>query len=293
MGLVLLLSITGAVAPAAFMLHFVYVRDKYEREPLSLVLRVYFISFLTVIPALVLELAGLAALDAFDVPAVLSAALVAFAVVGFAEEGSKFLFVRRLAFHQAEFDEPYDGILYAVAVGLGFATVENVGYVLAAPDIGGRVALIIARALTSVPVHTLLGVVMGFYIGKAKFAGTPDLRRRFLQLGLVLPALAHGLYDFPLLAIEDNADSSAAIVLMFGAVAVVAMLWVVGIRMIRSAQAESPFKRPSPLMRPFAALNMSYKFCTNCGARAPRDAQFCAVCGATWRPLRTGETPPA
>lgn len=287
MSVYLVLSVLGAVAPAAFFLHFIYVRDKYEREPLGLLLRVYFLSFFTVLPALVLEIAGGLAMEALTVPAVLGAAIVSFAIVGLAEEGSKLLFLRRLAFKQAEFDEPYDGILYGVAVGLGFATVENIGYVLAAPTVELRLQTIVARAVLSVPVHTLLGVIMGAYLGRAKFA-TAETRGRLLWLALLLPTFAHGLYNFPLITMETGAVGAPLFWVGISVLTVV-VLWVVGFRLIRAAQETSPFKRPNPLVHPLAAFNMAHKFCTQCGTRTERAAAQCRVCGAGWRePHRTG-----
>ena len=281
MGL-LLLSLAGAVAPAAFLLHFVYVRDKYEREPLRLVLRVYFISFLTVLPAAILEFIGQAQLNAADQNELVQAALLAFFIVGFAEEGTKFIFLRWLAFKHAEFDEVYDGVLYAVAVSLGFATVENVMYVFAYSELGLRLGVIVFRALLAVPLHALLGVLMGYYVGRAKFAPDPSSRSRFLWLALVLPALLHGLYDFPLFGLETGVGTGLKVLFVLTVLATSVTMWVIGARIIGSAQRQSPFKRPNPLLHPIAALNPAYKFCTQCGSRAGRAELFCQSCGAPW-----------
>src|SRR5712691_3948931 len=124
------------------------MRDKYDREPLRLVLKVYFLSFLFVIPAVFLELpAGLLSIGP----------LSAF-VVGVIEESIKFLFIRWLVFRRPEFNEPYDGILFAVVVSLGFASAENLLYVVGS----GSVTVAIGRAVLSVPAHSLWGVIMGF-----------------------------------------------------------------------------------------------------------------------------------
>jgi RsiW-degrading membrane proteinase PrsW (M82 family) len=279
---VIALFILGAVAPAAFLLHFVYVRDKWEREPVRLVLRVYLISFLTVVPAVFLEAAGQIAVDAAHTRALLKAGLIAFVVVGLAEEGSKFIFLRWLVFSHREFDEVYDGILYAVAVGLGFATVENVLYVLSAPGFEARIAILIVRAGASVPVHALLGVIMGYYVGRAKFAPDPAARRRLFLTGLLLAGFCHGLYDFLLLSM--SLDQAGGLKVSFGlsAALLVILMWVVGVRLIHRAQDESPFKRPSPLVRPLMAFNPAYKFCTRCGTPALRADAFCRRCGAGW-----------
>lgn len=280
-----LLSLVGALAPVVFMLHFVYVRDKYQREPLHLVLRVYLISFLAVVPAVIVEVAGQASLSASHSAPLLQTALLAFLVVGVAEEGTKYLFLRRFAFSRAEFDEPYDGIVYAVAVSLGFATVENLAYVFGAAALDQRLAVIVMRGLLSVPGHALWGVVMGFYVGHAKFAPNAARRERLLRTGLLLPVFSHGLYDFSLMAATEGIGGPAAV----GAFTVifaltVLMSWVIGVRLISRTQAESPFRRPNPLVRPLAAINPAYKFCTQCGARVTHTDRFCRQCGANWTP---------
>lgn len=284
MSLVLALTLAGAVAPAVFLLHYVYARDKYEREPLALIVRVYLLSFLTVIPAVALELAGITVLQGLGAQAVLGAALVAFAVVGTVEEGSKFLFLRWLAFRRPEFNEPYDGIMYAVSVGLGFATVENIAYVFSAPNLLGRVGVIVVRALLAVPAHALMGVIMGYYVGRAKFASHDPERGRLLWLGFLWPVFAHGMYDFPLLVLASEPGPDAALAALLAVPVVIGALWAVGVRLIHRAQASSPFKRPSPMVNPLAAAGRASRFCTRCGARAGRTDAFCAVCGTALRP---------
>lgn len=181
-----LVLLCGALAPSVFLLHFVYVRDKYEREPLRLMLRVYFFSFLTVIPVLVLQVVPLSILEVTATQSLASRVIVAFVVAGLIEEGMKFLFVRWLAFHRPELNEPYDGILYAVAVSLGFATIENMLYVLGAAQFGvSPLVIIVVRAVLAVPGHALWGVIMGSYIGRAKFAVATKVRQRLLLSGLL------------------------------------------------------------------------------------------------------------
>src|SRR5262245_10398777 len=145
--LVILVLVAAAVAPAAFLLYFVYIRDRYEREPLGLVLRVYLVSLLAVIPAVILELAGGAAIDRTDPgSALVQQAVLAFLVVALAEEGTKLAFLIWLAYRRAEFNEVYDGIVYAVAVGLGFATTENILYVFTGGSVGGGIVIAVVRA---------------------------------------------------------------------------------------------------------------------------------------------------
>ena len=112
----------------------------------------------------------------------------AFFVVALVEEFSKYLIVRFAAQRNKEFNEPYDGIVYAVAVSMGFAALENVLYVY---SYGFETGLF--RAFTAVPAHATFAILMGYYMGKAKFS-----ENRFLlnMIGLGVATLFHGAYDF-------------------------------------------------------------------------------------------------
>jgi protease PrsW len=236
----LVLLICVALAPAVFLLHYFYVRDKYQPEPLGLVLKIYFLSFFSVIPAIFLEIS----VAFFPV-----GALAAF-LVGFIEESIKFVFIRWLVFRRPEFDEPYDGILFGVVVGLGFASAENLLYVIAS----GSLTVAIARAVLSVPAHCLWGVIMGYYLGLWKFESDPAVRRALLLRALAIPAFLHGLFDFLILAGPETANLSP-----LGCAVIIIGQGVVAKRMVRTAQAMSPFKRPSPLFSPLVAVDRRLK----------------------------------
>ncbi len=112
----------------------------------------------------------------------------AFFVVALIEEFSKYVIVRYYSQPRKAFNEPFDGIVYAVIVSMGFAMVENLIYVFQG---GWEVALI--RAFTAVPAHATFGVLMGYFMGKAKFNGK---RIADNLIGLSLAILFHGVYDF-------------------------------------------------------------------------------------------------
>ena len=112
----------------------------------------------------------------------------AFFVVGFIEEFSKYIMVRGFLQPRKVFNEPYDGIIYAVMVSMGFAAVENLMYVLQG---GMNVALL--RAFTAIPAHATFGIIMGYYMGKAKFSQN---RHLWNLVGLFTAVLFHGAYDF-------------------------------------------------------------------------------------------------
>ncbi len=104
-----------------------------------------------------------------------------------AEELCKFLFLKAFICDNREFNEPFDGIVYGGMVGCGFATVENIMYVL---QHGQAVGMF--RMVTAVPTHAFLGIILGYFMGRAKFSYNPV---RHLIQGLGVVVILHGTYD--------------------------------------------------------------------------------------------------
>jgi len=221
----------AALAPAAFLLHYFYVRDKYARESLRLVLTVYALSYLSLLPAVLFELP--VNLLRIGPPGSITVALI--------EEAMKLLFLRWLVLGRREFDEPYDGILYGVTVGLGFASAENLLYVLSS----GSLPLAFVRGVLSVPAHCVWGVIMGFYLSRWKFEADETKRPRLLWLALVLPAAPHAIYDGSILLASSTSNISALVLFV-----VLIGQWVFARRLVRTAQAASDFQHPSPILAP-------------------------------------------
>ena len=186
-----MLLLAAAVAPSTALLYYFYTRDKYEKEPRKLLLKAFLIGGGLVVPVLFVELG----LNIFDMEEanLIAAGYTAFVVAGFVEESFKFMFFFLYIWKNSNFNEMYDGIVYSVFISLGFATFENLAYVLST---GFSTAVI--RSLTAVPAHALFAVTMGYYLGIARFANL-RYRRKYIILGLIIPVLLHGIYDFILL----------------------------------------------------------------------------------------------
>jgi len=182
-----ILLLTIALAPVLILLAYIYFRDKYEKEPIGLLLKGMIAGGLITIPIMYLEFSLTILSVLFE--GIFNAAYMAFVVAGFTEETFKFLAVMLIFWYSKEFNEKFDGIVYAVFVSLGFAAVENIMYVL---EHGSGVGLL--RAITAVPAHLLFGVVMGYYIGLARF--NPHKGKSLLFKSIYMPILLHGFYDF-------------------------------------------------------------------------------------------------
>ena len=182
-----------AMGPGIAIAVFIYYSDKWDREPKKLVIKSFFLGGLAVFPAyyfegVVEEFIGLQALEGEHSPFFWTKTLFyAFFGVALAEELCKFLFLKAFVFDEREFNEPFDGIIYGGMIGCGFATVENIMYVL--PQ-GHEVGIL--RMLTAVPGHAFFGIILGYFMGRAKFSIN---RARHLIHGLVAVVTLHGVYD--------------------------------------------------------------------------------------------------
>jgi protease PrsW len=177
-----------AFAPVVIIGLYIYSKDKYDREPPAALAWAFILGCLSIVPAVFLSV-GLSKIFP-ESPDILRMALHAFIAVALAEEIVKFFFAYRFFYHKSYFNEPFDGITYCVMVALGFAAVENLLYIFQDSDI--RVAVL--RMFTAVPGHAVYGVIMGYFMGIAKYR--THGRFKMLVVGILLATLIHGFYDF-------------------------------------------------------------------------------------------------
>jgi RsiW-degrading membrane proteinase PrsW (M82 family) len=186
-----------SIAPGIAISLFFFFKDEYNREPRRHILFSFFLGILAAIPAAAFQLLAFPLADRLLPTGIASIAIKAFILVALSEEWCKYLMVRYYAFRQPEFDEPFDGIVYTVMVGMGFATIENIGYVMQ-----HGIATAFLRMFLSVPAHAAFAILMGYYVGRARFH--PGGRFSNLMKGLFLAVFFHGLFDF-FLFLRDNA----------------------------------------------------------------------------------------
>ncbi|MEO1415064.1 MAG: PrsW family glutamic-type intramembrane protease [Bacteroidota bacterium] len=184
-----------AIAPVVFILTYIYLKDRYEREPLKYLFITFVLGMAVAYPVVwVGNLVQTWTPIDFQAGTVETIALYAFIVVALPEELFKYLVLRWYNYPHKEFDEPYDGIMYGAVVSLGFATVENFLYIFAGTDHGVETAIL--RMFTAVPAHAAFGVIMGYYVGKAKFLHGSHHPFWERMKGLGAAILIHGLYDY-------------------------------------------------------------------------------------------------
>jgi protease PrsW len=231
-----------AIAPAVALFLFFYLRDKYRREPIGVLLVTFALGAASLIPAAMTSL-SLQKLTGWNshTPGLLQAFLGAMIIVGLVEEGAKFIVVRFYAYHRPEFDEPYDGIMYSVMAALGFATLENIIYIFSNGAGTG-----VMRALLAMPSHAFDGVLMGYFLGEAKFARDDRTGNWLSALGFGLAVVAHGLYDFIVFTLDKAPLMALSLITM------AVLFWVIFFKATRKLSEQSPYRHPQ-----LAALHRS------------------------------------
>lgn len=251
-----------ACAPGAFIIGYMYLRDRFEPEPAGLLVKSFFYGILSVVVTFVVSLPLMVVIP-IDVKSLSGQAVNAFILVALIEEGSKFLFVRRYLYRDKNFNEPYDGIIYSVMVGMGFATLENILYSV---DEGFGVAVL--RMFTAVPAHATFAILMGYFLGKEKFEKRGKL---FGVYALGSATLLHGAYDYCLFV--DFVPGIWA-----GAIFSLAIGIRLSLSAIRIHQAASPF-RPDRSPSLSATDNQPDGTATDPSSSAPQITANCAACG--------------
>ncbi|MGJ9384851.1 PrsW family intramembrane metalloprotease [Salipaludibacillus neizhouensis] len=205
--------ITVAITPAIALLIFFYLKDEFEQEPVLMVIRCFIFGALLVFPVMFIQFV-ITEETTFN-----SSLLITFFQVAFVEEFIKWFIVLVAVFYHVHFNQRYDGIVYSTAVALGFASIENILFILA-----NGLDTAFYRAIFPVTSHALFGVVMGYYFGKAKFH--INKRNRYLFLALFIPIVLHGFYNLILASLNHWIYALAPFMVC---------LWIVALRNIKKA----------------------------------------------------------
>jgi len=214
-----------SIAPVVIIALYIYIRDKYEKEPIMSLIKALLTGVLITLPIVLIE----SKLITFgpDPDTIKSAIYNGFAVASFTEEGFKYIAFLLFFWNSRNFNEKFDGIVYSVYISLGFAAIENILYVYAG---GYQVGII--RAITAVPAHALFGIVMGYHFSHARFYR--DRRLKQLLLAFLVPFLWHGFYDFLILGKKE------ILILIF--IPVVIWFWINGLKKMKELSMASVFR---------------------------------------------------
>lgn len=231
----ILLSI--AILPVAGLLIFIYFQDKYQKEPIKSLLKAFFGGWLAVLMDI-----GLVTTIEYSIglfPILPDTVFYdSFLTAAIPEELCKFLIFMIFIWRDKNFDEYFDGIVYATFIGLGFACIENIEYVFMYGFGAG-----VSRALFAVPGHFLFGVLMGYFLSLAKFI--PEKRKKYIFLGLLFAIIAHGLYDWLLMFVDRLSNIGSDFAYLVSGIVYQAflagdvLLWIFGMKLVRKHQRNS------------------------------------------------------
>lgn len=230
--------LAAAVLPAAVLMSYIYKKDRIEKEPKGMLASLFVLGALTVISAVAVGLIfEWILLEFTGGEGLLFVLLDNFVATALVEEGGKFLVLRLRTWKSPHFNFTFDAVVYAVAVSLGFATLENICYVLP-----GDFSTAILRGVLAVPGHAIDGVFMGCHYGMAKLyamRGSTAEYSKSIRRALLVPVLLHGFYDFCL-----EMDSPLFLLAFF--VFEIAVTLIAVKRINRLAREDGPVFPPMP-----------------------------------------------
>lgn len=184
-----------SIIPVALLLKFTFDKDTIEKEPATLLFRIFISGILSAVIVLLLSKA-LRTIIKLDNDLYRS-----FIEIGFIEEICKWIFIYIITWNNKEFNYKFDAIVYCIFASLGFAFVENICYSF---NYGIITALL--RSIISVPGHAFFAVYMGYYLGMAKKYYMINDKKRgslFTIYSVIIPTLLHGIYNFCLMGQND------------------------------------------------------------------------------------------
>ena len=200
----------AAILPAIVLIVHIYNRDKWQKEPPRQLFKAFVYGVASAMIVLLLPAFGIVS----STPSTEISAQIgnAFSTAAIPEEMAKlfmlWLFLRKCK----EFDEHMDAIVYAVCVGMGFAATENILYLFS--NLQNWLATGIMRALISVPAHFFFAIIMGYYYSLAHFRIGKN-RTVDAILTLLLPVIAHGIFDALLFVSAMSQELAGILTLVF------------------------------------------------------------------------------
>jgi len=184
-----------AIAPTIACILWIYLKDKYDKEPIVILGKFFTMGVFISVIAFIVE-GMLMKINIFE--GYSNYIYVAFIVAALTEEGLKGMVLIPNLLKEKNFNEKLDGIIYSIFLSLGFATVENIIYILF-EDINVAFQVGIIRAIISIPAHIMFAITMGYYTSKYKFSNDKIKKREYLILAILVPILFHGIFDFILM----------------------------------------------------------------------------------------------
>ena len=211
------LVILAAVTPAAWLSWTIYRKDSEQPEPTKWLVKAFAYGVLAVFLSFVISIPTSIVLgwdiDKQNYSSFLEAITDSFLLAAILEELAKLFMLWLLLRKNPFFDEHFDGIVYAVCIGLGFATLENIFYLFDGIDDGSWIETGIIRAFISVPAHYFFAILMGYYYSIYHFGIDRSIKTKAMILAA--PILAHGIFDAVLFSMQIDESLCGLMIILF------------------------------------------------------------------------------
>ena len=199
----------AAILPAFLLVAYIYYKDKYQREPISQILKGVAYGVISAVIALLLE-TWLSPIVPDQPVTWLGAIWKGFVGAAIPEELAKLIMLIALLRNNKYFDERFDGIVYAVCIGMGFAATENIIYLFG--NLGTWQSVAVGRAFFAVPGHFFFAVAMGYFYSLLYFR---DINIRYASQVLLIPVMLHGVYDSLLFMAQTDTMWAGMLLIVF------------------------------------------------------------------------------
>lgn len=248
-----------AVLPVYLIGLYTYKKDN-DKEPKKLLIKLFIFGIISCFPAVILELlVGSFFTDPKNMD-LFTLFIYVFVSIALIEEACKWFMSYTISYNHYEFNHVYDAIVYCVFVSLGFAVFENILYVF-----DGGVGTGILRAFMSIPGHVCDAIIMGNYLGLAKVASINKnsiLERRNLILSILLPTIAHAVFDYCIF--------TESLIFYAGFALLIVWIYVYSIKRIKKVSSiENNFIDDEE--------EKYFVYCPRCGTK--RVGKYCQNCG--------------
>ena len=206
-----------AIAPVAWLLWIIYRKDNEQPEPTKWLVKAFVYGVLSVFLSFVISIPTSMILgwdiDKQTYSSFLEAITDSFLFAAIPEELAKLFMLRLLLRKNPFFDEHFDGIVYAVCIGLGFAALENIFYLFGGIEDWSWISIGIVRAFISVPAHYFFAILMGYYYSIYHFGIDRSIKAKAMILAA--PIVAHGIFDAILFSMQIDESLSGIIMILF------------------------------------------------------------------------------
>lgn len=207
-----------SLVPTIILLALVLYSDKKSREPISLLLICIFSGFFTISFSMLLGKIALPQLDVFKdvIFDVKSFNVIKIVILAMIEEYAKLIILYVFMSHNKKFDDIYDGFVYSALIALSFAGMETILYVFNEATYQDMTSLAVLRDITTIPLHLVCGIAMGYYVAIERFSKTKFHKIRKIAKSILIPTFIHSVYNsfFSLTMINLRSKSYALIVIL-------------------------------------------------------------------------------